>query len=1222
VVAGQTITGISSITSSDFSSGHSTPAPVQSEVADKGRKEKEPVQREEDEDEKVQAKGPAFSGVAATRAIANGSSGSVMHPGVRAALEAGMGADLSGVRVHEGAEAHEAAASINARAFTHRNDIWLGSGESQSDLRLMAHETTHVVQQGAATAGTAMSAANVGRVQRSWLGDAWGAVSGAVSSAVEWVGDSIGAAVDFIKEKAADFARAIPGYSLLSVVMGEDPISGRVVERNGRNFIEAGLDVIPGGGSLKRKLDEEGKLAEAAAWLDEQINKLDISPSAIGEQLSRFWSGLGLADATHLGDTLERLAGIIRDPIDRIVNFASTVAAKLLQIVKDAVISSLIDFIKEETSAYPLLTVILGRDPISGEAVERTPIALLRGFMLLSESGAEQLRQMEESGSLQKAADWLDGAVARLNLSIEELVNGFMSIWNSIGIESLLDPIGVFRQIYNTFAAPVGRIIDFVIEVGTMVLKFIKDALISRLVAYARTIRGYPLLTVLLGRDPFSDEPVERSTENIIHGFMSLMDGGEEQFQEMKQTGAIARMTARIENAITTLNFTWEYIKGLFVTAWESFSLSDLAAPIAAFQRLMGIFLDPLTRLISFVWEVIQIVIEVILKLMNFPVALVTNIINKAMQAFEDIKRDPIGFLKNLLRAVKTGFQKFFDHILTHLLHGVTDWLFKELKDAGISPPTDFSFKAILGFVMDVLGVSVDKIMDKVFKKLAEKIGQEKVDRIRGMIDKLTGIWSFVSDVMTRGPVAIWEYIKDQLSSLWNTVLDSVRDWVVTKIIQKITAKLLSMLDPTGIMAVVNAFIAFYNAIQSFIAYLREMLEIVNSFVEGVAEIARGSVERAANYLEGALARGVPVVIGFLANQVGLSGIGRRIGEMIEKVRAMVDKAIDWLIDKAMKAVSSLLKMARKGVAAVKGWWSGRKEVTTKDGNKHHLEFAGKGSSVRLVIRSDPIKYSDYIKSLKKSNKLTADQVKPALDKSKEIDDLIEAGKKLYRSDEEESKKIDHQKNVDKKISELATLTEGLPLKNTADALSPTKYGRLRGGYGTSAKVASMRKGRPGGTEADSGLFNGNYTDLDKRWRGDGKFYIRGHLLSWHLGGPGNEWRNLTPLSRSGNAKHSSKFEQKVISTYNGGGVITDFEVKAIYGNSGRSTTIPGEIKVNGIRTHKADLSANSRNKVKKILEAEKKVPTELKCSAKPDFPNPVTIPNDIDPNNIEIKEP
>ena len=866
-------------------------------------------QPEEEDESPIQGKGETTAHPAAIQAVDHPSAGAPMRADVRQVLESGIGADLSRVRVHEDNSAHQAAASIRARAFTHNNDIWLGAGQSQSDIRLMAHEATHVVQQGGGLRASAKPISSAApRVQRFW--NPITAIGNAVSSAVEWVGDTLDSAIDFIKERAVEFVRDIPGYSLFTVINGSDPITGRHVERNGRNFIEAGLDVIPNGDALKQKLEQEGALDEAAQWLDAEIDQLDFSPTEIASQFAAFWRDLSIEDVARLPTVLRRLANIITEPLGRIVRFARNVAVRLLEIVKNYVISSLINFIRERTNAYPLLTVILGRDPISNEVVERTPIALLRGFMQLSESGQEQLRQMEESGSLQRAADWIDGAVARLNITWEIISESFSRAWDLVTIQNLLDPIGTFRELYNIFAGPVGRIVHFLIEVAVRVLGFIKDALINRLVAYARTVRGYPLIAVILGRDPFSQEPVERTTANIVRGFMSLMENGEQQYREMEQSGAIARMTARVEAAMAMLNFTWEYIRGLFTRAWNSFSLQDLAAPFAAFRRLIEIFGGPILRLVSFVWEIVKIVLEVVMQIMNFPIDLIRNIITRAMQAIDDIKRDPVAFLKNLLRAVKTGFQQFFGNILTHLLNGMTGWLFGELRDANINPPADLSFSSILGFVLEVLGITVERI----WQKLAERIGQERVARIRGMIDRLTGIWTFVKDVMTRGPVAIWEYIQERLSSLWDTVLEAVRNWVVTRIMQQVTVRLLSMLDPTGIMAVVNGFIAFYNAVQSFIRYLREMLEIVNSFVVGVAELARGNVTIAANFLENSMASAMPVAIGFLANQVGLSGVGRRIGEMIERVRALVDRALTWLVDRAVSAGTAFLNMARSAL--------------------------------------------------------------------------------------------------------------------------------------------------------------------------------------------------------------------------------------------------------------------------------------------------------------------
>jgi hypothetical protein len=75
------------------------------------------------------------------------SGGEALPVPVRQRIEKVIQADLSEVRVHHDGSAKEASASLNARAFTHGKHIWLGEGQSPADLRLMAHEAAHVVQQ-------------------------------------------------------------------------------------------------------------------------------------------------------------------------------------------------------------------------------------------------------------------------------------------------------------------------------------------------------------------------------------------------------------------------------------------------------------------------------------------------------------------------------------------------------------------------------------------------------------------------------------------------------------------------------------------------------------------------------------------------------------------------------------------------------------------------------------------------------------------------------------------------------------------------------------------------------------------------------------------------------------------------------------------------------------------------------------------------------------------
>ncbi|MCP4234521.1 MAG: DUF4157 domain-containing protein [Aestuariibacter sp.] len=91
---------------------------------------------------------PAVSSSVANTVHSPGS-GSPMNESVRSRVEPVLGADLSNVRVHSGEAAQQASRSLNAQAFTHRNNIFLGNGQSAADTTLMAHEATHVVQQGA-----------------------------------------------------------------------------------------------------------------------------------------------------------------------------------------------------------------------------------------------------------------------------------------------------------------------------------------------------------------------------------------------------------------------------------------------------------------------------------------------------------------------------------------------------------------------------------------------------------------------------------------------------------------------------------------------------------------------------------------------------------------------------------------------------------------------------------------------------------------------------------------------------------------------------------------------------------------------------------------------------------------------------------------------------------------------------------------------------------------
>ncbi|MEU6198263.1 DUF4157 domain-containing protein [Streptomyces sp. NPDC047061] len=84
------------------------------------------------------------------------SAGEPLDAGVRREMEARLATDLGAVRVHTGAEAGESARALGARAYTVGADIVFGAGQYAPSTPvgryLLAHELTHVVQQGPGTA--------------------------------------------------------------------------------------------------------------------------------------------------------------------------------------------------------------------------------------------------------------------------------------------------------------------------------------------------------------------------------------------------------------------------------------------------------------------------------------------------------------------------------------------------------------------------------------------------------------------------------------------------------------------------------------------------------------------------------------------------------------------------------------------------------------------------------------------------------------------------------------------------------------------------------------------------------------------------------------------------------------------------------------------------------------------------------------------------------------
>ncbi|MET0234129.1 MAG: DUF4157 domain-containing protein [Kibdelosporangium sp.] len=701
-------------------------------------------------------------------------------------LETAFGADLGDVRLHVGSQSGALAAEVSANAFTVNKDIYFGDGQfspdSPSGYHLLAHEVTHTLQQGGG--GVSASSATV-----SHPGDASerqaedvaaritqqrsaGPVTGA---APEVMRDATDLIPDFILDGVKSAVSAVPGYDLLAGIIGKDPITDRPVQMSRTELIEKLLAYGPFGANVGQVLQAVDVLGDVYTLVTDGLSANNLTMARIERDIGTAWDEISVTSG------IDGNAAIVRRYVDAILadvgGFVRSIVDQVIEKVR-AVVAEVAEPHLQSPQVKPvwdLTRKVLHYDPLRGEDVNASTVEILGDFLRLI-GKEEVLAQMTERGTLQQTADWLDTQFATFASIKSDLLQLFADAWAAISPQNLPNLLTTLPPLAQRAYDLVGRIGAFATTVITKALELIKASLLGWLSQHAHEMPGFRLMTVMLRQNPFTGDEVPRTAANLIAGFITLLPNGEATYQQLAESGVIDQAAGRIESAMTRLNITTELITGTFLGIWNSMTLEDLLAPMAAFERVLQRFREPLERIIAFAGEVVQVIIELILKLMNFPSDLIGSILSNAAAAIDDIERDPVAFLLNMLQALKSGFLGFFDNILPFLLDGLTSWLFRGLGQIGITRPADLSLESILGLALQVLGITADSLWQKV----GEHIGPERMQQMRNGVDRLTGAWQFIKDVQEGGAAAIWQYVTDRLSGLWDTIVDLAKNWIMS----------------------------------------------------------------------------------------------------------------------------------------------------------------------------------------------------------------------------------------------------------------------------------------------------------------------------------------------------------------------------------------------------------------------------------------------------------
>ncbi|TCD10398.1 DUF4157 domain-containing protein [Pedobacter frigidisoli] len=1208
------------------------------------------------------------SGIAATKG-----GGASLPSHVSSDLGGKMGADFSGVKIHDNSHAAKMTAHVNARAFTVGNNIYFNQGEynpnSSGGKFLLAHELTHTIQQGGTVQRKADEKEKVLRkvndpekinrkdnkreLQRStqepekinrcacseekvqrwdlgeWLADsAWeiveeiapaefvqllreisnkgilGFLHDKLMVSLNRLFDRFPAVGNFVTNLITVFSMLYERVSVImqALIAGDcAPLLAAVIEL--KNVITtiatdawAGLTdfVRPIGDFFTGLWTSFG--APVVDWLGQTASDVWAWMQGIGQSIWD-WTSPVREYGSMAWDWVKSTLGIGSDSggaenSNGIIQWITGKAEQAWTSIKETVrpvIEPVQQIASKVMEILPLNAIMNLRDTVSNFAVSVNGMATAMGddgSGVAAQAQQASLRDIILPAVQSKIVEVQQG-ISNTGLWVAENVGGFVAqitgFYNNVASSS----------IFSAAAPAIAWINDTALSLGN----WVQTGVIS-LFAMASDGLGYlgsfinPILNALQRIVDTLGDLAGRAGDFILGQFMLIP----ECIRTPIKNFLIEQILSRIPlfNQIMAIGDVWARAQQIVMTIlYQVFVDGNLPGAMWTFFREL-------------------------LSLVGIPPELVVSILANASQAVVDILGNPVGFFINLLSGLQQGFTQFFGNIGTHLLSGVVNWLTAEMQAMGITPPTDFSFGSIFSFILQILGITIDNI----FNLLATRIGEERAQRLRGMLDMATGAWSFVADVVERGPAAIWERIQEQLSNLWDTVIGNIVTFINERIMAQATAWLLSMLDISGIMPVVNSILAVYRAIQSFTEYFVPMLRIINQYVTMLADVARGNIAGAANFLEGILANSLPIMIGFLANQFGFGRIATRMQEILESVKARIDNGILWVIDQAIRIGGAVMDAGRSVRDAVLGWLGLRKGFNTGDGQHHEIYFTGQENNSHLIVASNnpqplEVKIRARINSLSGSREANAEKIaacESAISIKNEMDSFITSH--VASAPAGSAGTQDIQTNIDGFLERIKNqlITGGvdesdIPLSNVTYQMEGGKAKKVTAQPLT--KLAGNTRGqdvasgsRPLGWEIANYLNSNRTEGVTTSGRASRVIdWRRVHLLSAILHGPSENW-NLTPTTQSANSRLSN-IENEVSRDLNSNVIYDKYEVEI-------SDFNPTQIVANDVFGAWNTAYFPSRITLTKQKRGEAMAATTLIGENLPD-PDPVTLETRID---------
>lgn len=664
--------------------------------------------------------GAETSKAAARRASESGEILASLGPGqplpkaIQQKMETLLGVSLAHVRIHTDARAAQLVTGLGARALTFGHAIAFAEGEFRPDSAdgqaLLAHELTHVKQQAA------------GRVQgpETVVQDAGLEAEADVAAQKVAQGPVAGAETVAAEASGADSETLAPPSA--GVAPSREQLGADERAETGLRPGEAG--------------ETQGGMADAT------LQTLDMAAlPAI-----QLWSMSGLVDGA---------ANLVKQGAAAVSDFVGDVGA--------LVMGKVAGFLRN-IPGYDLLALVLGRDPLSGKAVDRNATNAVKGFLGLVPGGATIFANLQETGALDNAFTWLSGEWQALGLNWGTLKALLDQVGKEFGPADLLDPMGALQKLKNifmpmvrkvtAFAGTVGKkALEFVLEgglrlagsAGAQVLDLLKQSgsAFMQIVTNPIGFAGNLIKGVKLGIGQFAGNADEHLKTGLAGWLFGTLQGAGLTLPSQLNFKGILSLGLQI------LGVTWQSIRLRLVKAFGEAKVKKLETTVDVIQRLATGGFD---TLLDSVMEKVEDFTDGVLAALREWVQskVVKSAITKIASMF-----NPAGALIQSLMALYNTVMFFIERAsqIAELVKAVVGSI-AQIAAGNVASAANFieqsmakAVPVLLGFLSRFLGLgniadAIKKVIARIQKPVElamDKVVNALMGQVKGLLERLSG---------------------------------------------------------------------------------------------------------------------------------------------------------------------------------------------------------------------------------------------------------------------------------------------------------------------------------------------------------------------------------------------------------------------------------------------------------------------------------------------------